>query len=84
MSALTPAPPKPLTPHGRRIVELIAAGRSNAEVGKEVGMSFHSVSYDVRLLLRRHGARTRAELVAIAYRTGLVAMPAGSTPRVAR
>jgi PAS domain S-box-containing protein len=54
------------------IIELVARGLSNAEIGKEVCLSGHTVKDHVRKIMNRLNVRRRAELVAEAARRGLV------------
>ena len=53
---------------------LVARGRSNAEIADELHMSVATAKTHVSRLLMKLGARDRAQLVVIAYQSGL--MPA--------
>lgn len=55
-----------------RVIELIAAGNSNREIGERIHLSPNTVKDRVRKLMRILGARTRSEVVAQAARRGLV------------
>jgi DNA-binding NarL/FixJ family response regulator len=55
------------------IVDLLARGRSNREIGDAVHLSPSTVKDRVSKLMRILGARNRAEVVAQAARRGLVA-----------
>jgi DNA-binding NarL/FixJ family response regulator len=50
----------------------IAAGRSNAEIGRDIGVSEDTVKSHVSTLLRKLGARNRFHVVALAYESGLL------------
>jgi PAS domain S-box-containing protein len=56
-----------------RVIELIAAGRSNREIGAQIHLSPNTVKDRVSKLMRALGARSRSEVVAQAARRGLVA-----------
>lgn len=51
---------------------LIAQGKGNAEIAAEIFVAERTVKYHVGQLLERTGAHSRAELVALAYRIGLM------------
>jgi RNA polymerase sigma factor (sigma-70 family) len=61
-----------LTPREREVLELVAEGMSNREIAERLGNSEHTVKFHVSSLLGKVGAVTRAELVAIAIRRGLI------------
>ena len=54
------------------VLELLAAGHSNPEIGKRVHLSPNTVKDRVSKLMRILGARSRAEVVAQAARRGLM------------
>ncbi|NHI16893.1 helix-turn-helix transcriptional regulator [Microbacterium sp. CBS5P-1] len=54
-----------LTPREREVAALLATGARNADIAREVGISEHTVKYHVSQILRRTGARTRAEVVGL-------------------
>src|SRR5699024_10530437 len=74
----TPAPaPAPaelesLTPREREMVALVATGLSNQEIAEQMVVSPYTVRAHVQRAMTKLHARDRAQLVAIAYRTGLV------------
>jgi PAS domain S-box-containing protein len=68
-------PPPQLTPRQREILELIASGRSTAEIARELTLSTETVRNHLRGLLRELGAHTRVEAIATAQRLGLLAAP---------
>ncbi|MGW4774916.1 response regulator [Nocardia sp. NPDC004278] len=71
-----PAPPSTaltaLTDREREVLEHIAAGRSNAEIGAALYISVATVKTHVGRLLTKLRARDRAQLVVFAYESGVV------------
>ncbi|MBF4768752.1 AAA family ATPase [Nocardioides agariphilus] len=61
-----------LTPREAEILQLVAAGRSNGEIGKQLFISTKTVSVHVSNILGKLGASGRTEAAAIARRRGLV------------
>jgi DNA-binding CsgD family transcriptional regulator len=61
-----------LTPRETEILELVAAGRTNGEIGKQLFISTKTVSVHVSNILGKLGASGRTEAAAIARRRGLV------------
>jgi DNA-binding CsgD family transcriptional regulator len=61
-----------LTPREAEILELVAAGRTNGEIGKQLFISTKTVSVHVSNILGKLGAHGRTEAAAIARRRGLV------------
>ncbi|HLH46466.1 MAG TPA: AAA family ATPase [Acidimicrobiales bacterium] len=61
-----------LTPREREVLELVAAGRSNREVGEQLFISAKTASVHVSNILAKLGVRSRTEAVAVARRRGLV------------
>jgi DNA-binding CsgD family transcriptional regulator len=53
-----------LTETERRIVVLVAAGRSNAEVARELALSTKTVEWNLSKAYRKLGVRSRAQLAA--------------------
>ena len=60
-----------LTPREREVLLLIARGRSNGEIAEELHMSGATAKTHVSRILSKLGARDRAQLVVIAYESGL-------------
>ncbi|MFJ8105980.1 response regulator [Streptomyces sp. NPDC096132] len=76
------APPerlKELTPREREVTALAARGKSNDEIARELVLSVLTVRSHIQRALTKLGARDRAQLVVIAYQTGLV-RPASPRP----
>ncbi|MEU5973891.1 response regulator transcription factor [Streptomyces sp. NPDC047315] len=68
-----------LTPREREMVALVATGLSNQEIAERMFLSPFTVRAHVQRAMTKLDARDRAQLVVIAYRTGLVqAGPEGS------
>jgi DNA-binding CsgD family transcriptional regulator len=61
-----------LTPRETEILQLVAAGRTNGEIGKQLFISTKTVSVHVSNILGKLGAAGRTEAAAIARRRGLV------------
>jgi DNA-binding NarL/FixJ family response regulator len=62
-----------LTTREREVLEVVAKGRSNAEIAETLFVSRATVKTHVSRLLMKLDARDRAQLVMIAYETGIVA-----------
>jgi DNA-binding CsgD family transcriptional regulator len=67
-------PPR-LTPRQREILELLASGRSTAEIAAQLTLSTETVRNHLRSVLRELDAHTRVEAIATAQRLGLLAAP---------
>jgi DNA-binding NarL/FixJ family response regulator len=66
--------PEPLlTEREREVLELIAAGSTNAEIARQLYLSPHTIKEHTSALYRKLGARNRAEAVQLAQRIGLLA-----------
>jgi DNA-binding CsgD family transcriptional regulator/tetratricopeptide (TPR) repeat protein len=65
-------PPDDLSWREVEILRLVAAGRSNQEIGTELHISGHTVANHVRSILRKTGAANRTEAAGYAYRNALV------------
>ena len=65
-------PLRQLTEREREVLVLVARGCSNAEIGERLFVSVATAKTHVGRVLTKLDARDRAQLVAIAYETGLV------------
>ena len=61
-----------LTPREREVLTLVGRGLSNAEIADELVLSPLTAKTHVARLFAKLGARDRAQLVVVAYETGLV------------
>jgi DNA-binding CsgD family transcriptional regulator len=68
----TDSAPDALTAREREILALVADGRSNGEIGKQLFISAKTVSVHVSNILGKLGAAGRTEAAAIARRRGLL------------
>ncbi|WP_026361108.1 helix-turn-helix transcriptional regulator [Amycolatopsis nigrescens] len=69
----------PLTDRERAVLERVALGRTNRQVGAELYISEKTVSVHLSRVMAKLGAARRAEAVAIAYDRGLLSKPADAT-----
>ena len=63
---------EPLTEREREVMALVAEGLSNGEIGRRLFMSPATAKTHVSRAMAKLGARDRAQLVVLAYETGLV------------
>jgi DNA-binding NarL/FixJ family response regulator len=63
--------PDGLTEREAEVLRLIAAGRSNAEIGRDLFVSEATVKTHVNRIFAKTGSRDRAQAVAYAHRRGL-------------
>jgi DNA-binding NarL/FixJ family response regulator len=62
--------PRPPSPRELEILEMVADGRSNAEIGARLGISENTVETHVSRLRTRYGVGTRTQLALLADRQG--------------
>ncbi|QRP44030.1 helix-turn-helix transcriptional regulator [Amycolatopsis sp. FDAARGOS 1241] len=74
--AAAPVAANPLTDRERDVLERVALGRTNRQVGDELYISEKTVSVHLSRVMAKLGASRRAEAVAIAYDRGLLTTPA--------
>ena len=75
LRARSPAPPPglaELTAREREVVGLVASGLSNEDIARRIYVSLSTVKTHVARSMTKLGARDRAQLVVIAYESGLV------------
>ncbi|WP_277500945.1 response regulator transcription factor, partial [Nocardioides sp. ChNu-99] len=63
---------EPLTSREREILGLVAQGRSNGEIARQLFISVKTVSVHVSNILAKLGASGRTEAAALARRKGLL------------
>ncbi|MEV6306511.1 response regulator transcription factor [Actinoplanes sp. NPDC051861] len=68
----TPAPPPGLTPREVEVLALIGNGLSNDEIADALVISVKTVKTHITHLLAKLAARDRAQLVIVAFNSGLV------------
>src|SRR5689334_7595642 len=74
--------PERVTPMEGRVLALLAGGATTARAARELGLTKDGVTYHLRRLSTRWGAANRAELIARAYASGVLAT--GVWPPVSR
>ena len=74
----SPADSLGLTPRELEVLLLVAAGRTNREIGAELFMSEKTASVHVSRILAKLGVGGRVEAAAVAHRLGLTAATAGT------
>ena len=57
----------PLSEREREVLRLVASGARNRDIAAQLGISENTVKFHVSNLLRKAGARTRAELAALSH-----------------
>lgn len=65
-------PVERLTPREDQVLQLLAAGCTNADIASRLGISEHTAKFHVGSVLAKLGARSRAEAVARAARLGWI------------
>jgi DNA-binding NarL/FixJ family response regulator len=68
----TTSEPAVLTPRESEILALVAEGRTNGEIGRQLFISTKTVSVHVSNILAKLDAASRTEAAAVARRRGLV------------
>jgi DNA-binding NarL/FixJ family response regulator len=68
-----------LTDREREVLEAVGRGLSNAEIGEELFMSHATAKTHVSRLLSKLYARDRAQLVVLAYESGVIVPGAGAS-----
>lgn len=70
--APAPKPHPHLTPRQNQVLQLLAHGRSTAQIAAELHLSVDTVRNHVRRMLRTLGVHSRIEALAVAHREGLL------------
>jgi DNA-binding CsgD family transcriptional regulator/tetratricopeptide (TPR) repeat protein len=73
VAAAAPVADEPfgLTPRERQVLELVAAGATNREIGAALFMAEKTASVHVSRILAKLGVRSRTQAAAVAHRAGL-------------
>jgi DNA-binding CsgD family transcriptional regulator/tetratricopeptide (TPR) repeat protein len=71
-SAAYAGPMESLSAREIGVLRLVAQGRSNRDIGRELGISQHTVANHVRSILRKTGCANRTDAASYAHRRGLV------------
>jgi DNA-binding CsgD family transcriptional regulator len=82
MTTTLPSPSRParrITAREQEVLRLVADGHSTAEIARCLWITEDTVRTHIKRMMVRLEARTRAHLVAIAFREGLWATPNGET-----
>ncbi len=64
-----------LTAREREVLALVGAGLSNEDIAGRLVVSSHTVKTEVNRTMTKLGAHDRAQLVVIAYESGLIKRP---------
>lgn len=67
-----PQPIERLTQRESEVLQLLARGLTNAEIGTRLGLSEHTAKFHVGAVLGKLGARSRAEAVTLGWRLGWI------------
>ena len=65
-----------VTPRQREVLALLAEGRSRAQIAEKLVISPRTVGSHIQHLLSKFGVHSQAQMVAAAYREGLIDWPA--------
>jgi len=74
----------PLTDQERKILELIALGRTNEMIGRAMNLSSDTVKCRNRYLFRKLGATDRAQAVHVGHQQGILGGRDSGSPKVER
>jgi DNA-binding NarL/FixJ family response regulator len=70
-----------VTPRQREVLALLAEGRSRAQIAEKLVISPRTVGSHIQHLLSKYGVHSQAQMVAAAYRDGLIEWSPASEPR---
>lgn len=68
-----------LTPRQREVFDLLAKGKANKIIAYDIGLKESTVKFHIRHIMRKFGARTRTEIVAIHHSAAANRIPDGVT-----
>jgi DNA-binding NarL/FixJ family response regulator len=71
--AAEPGPPSALTPREREVVQLLAEGKGNKEVGSALGVSVHTAETHRANVMRKLDLHSLTDIVRYAIRNGMIA-----------
>jgi len=74
-------PEDPLTARERAVLEQVALGRTNKQIGEALFISEKTVSVHLSRAMAKLGARRRTEAVRLAYERGLLQRPRHGAPQ---
>ena len=63
-----------LSARERQVLELVAQGQSNVEIGRQLGLSPKTIARHRERIMKRLNMHSRTELVKFAIRTGLISL----------
>lgn len=63
-----------LSPRERQVLEMVAQGKSNAEIGRKLGLSHKTIGRHRERIMNRLNLHSRTELVKFAIRTRLISL----------
>jgi two-component system response regulator NreC len=63
-----------LSPRERQVLEMVAQGKSNVEIGHQLGLSHKTIARHRERIMNRLRLHSRTELVKFAIRTGLISL----------
>jgi two-component system response regulator NreC len=63
-----------LTARERQVLEMVALGNSNVEIGQKLGLSHKTIARHRERIMNRLNLHSRTELVKFAIRTGLISL----------
>ena len=63
-----------LSAREREVLELVGHGRSNAEIGEQLGLSPKTIARHRERIMKRLNLHSRTELVKFAIRTHLISL----------
>ena len=67
-------PTETLTPREKEVLELLAEGRSNKAIARQLGISDQTVKFHVAAISGKLGAANRTDAVRLAIRSGIIAV----------